>query len=280
MRAVVDVGFETTGERTKLVPLVRDVWRARDLMAILAKKDFYVRYRRASIGLLWAIGLPLIQSVILAIIFSKIVTVRGTGIPYSVYVLSGMVPWTFFSGTISGSTTSIVDGSSLASRVYFPRATLPIMNILSGVRAYIPSLVVLIGIAAAILRGHLGVHLLLIVPATLMMLSLALGFSMVLSGLHVYFRDVRYIVQATIFPWFFVSGVIIPVLGPRGLAHKIGRVLYANPAIGFIQMYRAAFGSGPAWNGSELVTLYWIIGLMAIALPMYQRHDRNFVDRL
>lgn len=276
MRAVADVGFETTGERTKLVPLVVDIWRARGLMSILAKKDFYVRYRRASIGLLWAIGLPLVQSLILAVIFSKLVVVRGTGIPYPVYVLSGMMPWSFFSGTVAGSTTSIVDGSSLASRVYFPRAALPIMSILSGFRAYVPSMVVLMGIAAAF-GVHIGIRLVLIVPATLMMLTLALGFSMVLSGLHVYFRDVRYIVQALIFPWFFVTGVIIPV---AILAKKISHALYINPAIGFIQMYRSAFGSGPTWNGSELVTLWWIIGLFLVALPMYQRHDRNFVDRL
>jgi len=243
-------------------------------MSTLAKKDFYVRYRRASIGMLWAVGLPLIQSLIMAVIFSRFLS-RGTSVPYPVFVLSGMVPWTFFSTSVAAATTSIVDGAGLASKVYFPRAALPIVTIWSGFRGFVPAMGVLL-VVLPLVGGRFGVHLLLLVPATLLLLALCTAFSLVLSGLHVYFRDVRYVVQALIQPWFFVSGVLVPLetLG------KLGKYLKINPAVGMIQLYRAAFYAAPPWGTTILFSIAWTIILISIAIPVYQRHDRNFVDRL
>jgi lipopolysaccharide transport system permease protein len=275
VRATTEVGFELTGRRERLRPFLREAWAARGLMHTLAKKDFYVRYRRASIGLLWAIGLPLVQSFLMALIFQRFVRFHQPGIPYSVLVLSGMIPWSFFSSSIVSATTSIVDGAGLASKVYFPRITLPIETIWSGFHGYIPSVAVLLGLAA-VFRAHMSWHIVYVIPATILMLLLAAGFSFVLAAMHVYFRDTRYIVSAAILPWFFVSGVVYPV---STLGRLAGIVQY-NPVVGMLQMYRAAFGAGHAWGKPVIITVAWIAVLLLITVPVYQRHNRNFVDRL
>jgi lipopolysaccharide transport system permease protein len=268
-------GFELRAERLKLGPLLRDVWAARGLIRTLARKDFYVRYRRASIGLLWAIGLPLIQALVLVVIFTRITNFH-LSVSYPVFVITGMVSWSFFSGALVGATTAIVDGAGLASKVYFPRATLPIISILSNFHGYIPSLAILLGLAA-IFKASLGLHLILLVPATLLMLGLAIGFALVLAALHVYFRDMKYIVQAIILPWFWASGVVYPL---KSLG-SLGRWLEFNPAVGMIQIYRAALGTATqGWRGPALITLAWVVVLFCAALPLYRRYDRVFVDLL
>ncbi|TMK19888.1 MAG: ABC transporter permease, partial [Actinobacteria bacterium] len=226
MAAVTHEGFELQGERSRLLPLLRDLWRSRTLIRTLAKKDFFVKYRRASIGVLWAVGLPLIQALVLSVIFSRIVRFQ-TPIRYPVYVFSGMMPWTFFSGSINTAVTAIVDGAGIATKVYFPRAVLPIVTVWSGFHGYLPALGVLI-LLAALLHVHLGLSLLLMIPATMLTVALTTGFSLLFAALHVYFRDMRYIVQAIMFPWLWASAIMYPL-------YKIGslvRYVQYNPVLG------------------------------------------------
>ena len=268
-------GFTLTGKPPRLRLLLHNLWSSRDLIQTLARKDFYVRYRRASIGLLWAIGLPILQALVFVVIFTKI-TKFHLAFSYPVFVIVAMIVWTFFSNAIAAATTSIVDGSSLASKVYFPRSALPIISIWSNFHGYVPSVLVLIGVAA-IFKAPLGFHLLLLIPATMLMLSLAVSFGLVFSALHVYFRDMRYIIQAAILPWFWATGVVFPLrrLGPHFTWLRF------NPAVGMIELYRAAFGvSTSSWGTLALITLAWIAGLVCIALPLHRRYDRVFVDLL
>jgi ABC-type polysaccharide/polyol phosphate export permease len=263
------------GERTKLLPLLRGLWRTRTLIRTLARKDFHVRYRRSSIGLLWAIGLPLIQAVVLAIIFSRIARF-GTPVRYPIYVLSGTLPWTFFSGAFQSATTSIVDGSSLATKVYFPRAAFPLMTVASTFHGYLPGVAVMIGLAAA-LRVHLGVALLYLIPSTILMVLLTAAFSLCFASLHVYFRDMKYVVAASIFPWYWATGVIFPLNRLGGLK----KWLELNPTVGMVQLNRAALGAAyHGWERSVVITLIWVAALLAIAIPLYQRYDRVYVDLL
>src|SRR3954470_1429818 len=103
-------GFSLDGGPTPLRTIASSTWGSRDLIAILARKDFYVRYRRATFGLLWAAALPLLQALVLSFVVSKFANFR-TGTNYAVYVLSGTVGWAAFSTIISSGATAVVDGS-------------------------------------------------------------------------------------------------------------------------------------------------------------------------
>jgi ABC-type polysaccharide/polyol phosphate export permease len=275
MSASVEAGFELRGESSSLRVLVRDLWRARVLIRTLARKDFFVRFRRASFGMLWAIGLPLIQGLVMAIIFSRITNFHS-GVKLPVFVLWGVLPWTFFSTTLQSASGAVVDGSNLATKTYFPRAVLPLVSVLSNFRGFLPAVVVMIGIAAAY-RVHLGTALLLLAPATVLFLLMAASFSLVLAALHVYFRDTKFIVSAAILPWFWASGVVYP-LSALGSWSKWLRY---NPAVGMLEMFRAAIGvAAPGWGSSVLISLAWIVGLLLVAALQYRRYDRVFVDLL
>lgn len=275
--AAVNVGFELRGAPTTVRRLLRDLWGARDLLATLARKDFFVRFRRTSFGLLWAVGLPLVQATVLAIVFTKIVRIE-TGGNYGIYVFSGMLPWTFLSGTVTTGSTSIVDGAQLATKIYFPRAVLPLVTLGANLYGFLPGVAVLLLGTVAIGEG-LGPDVVLLVPATLLMVAFVASLTLLLAGLHVYFRDLRFIVQATTLAWFYGTPVIYPLDEATGLLRT---VLLANPATGMVTLFRAAVSdTGTSGLGTALVaTVGWTAVLGTVALVLHARRDRVFVDLL
>lgn len=275
LSTVAQEGFELRGESTPLGALVRDLWRSRGLVRILARKDFFVRYRRASFGLLWAVGLPLVQAAVLAVVFSRIARF-DTEITYAVFVFAGVLPWTVFSGALTGGVASVVENQDVATRIYFPRAVFPLVVVASSLYGFVPGIGVLLVMHAAF-GGSFGPEVILLVPATLLLLILTSAFALVLAALQVYFRDVRHILGALMLPWFWASGVFFPLEQIRDLAGW----LRLNPVVGAIELFHAALGAeGTGWTGSVWITIGWAVGLFAAAALLHRRYDRIFVDLL
>ena len=254
--------------------LLADLWRSRSLVAILARKDFHVRYRRASFGLLWAVALPLLQAVVLALVFSHIVRVE-TKLDYTVFVYAGIAAWSYFSTTIGTGSTSIVDGASFSTRIYFPRAVFPLVNAAANLYGLVAALVILI--ALAVVRDvPLDASVVLLIPATLLLAALAGACSVTLAALHVYFRDTRYLVQAAILVWFYVT----PIVYPLSLARRYAGWLVVNPMTGVVELVRAAIGAhDDRWLlPSVFWSLGWVAVFVAVGLALHRRFDRVFAD--
>lgn len=225
----------------------------------------------------WAVGLPLIQAVVLAVVFTRIVKIE-TGGNYGVFVFAGMLPWTFLSGSVITGSTAIVDGSALATKIYFPRALLPLVTIGANIYGFIPGVAVLL-LAAATLGEGLSTDVWLVVPATLLMIAFVASLVLVLAGLHVYFRDLRFMVQAAILAWFYGTPVIYPLDLATG---TLRTVLLVNPATGMVTLFRDAVSdTGTDDLATALIaTAAWTLGLAVIGLVLHCRRDRVFVDLL
>src|SRR3954447_6323737 len=134
-------GFELSRPGTPVRALLAQTWRTREVLMVLARKDFFARYRRTSLGLLWALGLPLVQAIVLAAVFTHVVRIGGAvravqggdHFSYAVFVYSGIVGWAFFAANMPGASTAVVDNSSLAGKIYFPRLMLPLLVVVTGV---------------------------------------------------------------------------------------------------------------------------------------------------
>src|SRR5665213_2534241 len=186
--------LELTGESTPINVLLRDLWRQRSLIPMLAKKDFQARYRSAALGVLWSVFLPVIQGAVIAVVFSVIVKVPSGGDNRAVYVMSGIVAWTYFTSAWGAGSTSMVDGGAIAGKVYFPRLIMPAVPALAVFPSFVISTGVVFIIAAAFsVPFHLT--LLWIPAAMLMTVTISIELSAISCLLHVYYRDVRYIVQ-------------------------------------------------------------------------------------
>jgi len=274
--------LELTGEWTRPTQLIREVWLSRDLIAMLARKDFFVRYRRAALGVLWAVGLPLVQAAVLSVVFSYFRVIKtGAHVPLPVYVFTGMAAWSYFSSIVMSASTSIVDGASLSSKVYFPRAVLPLVHVRAGLYT-LPINIVIVVIMALAWGVGLDAHVLLLVPAVLVLVWLTASLSLTLAALHVYFRDIRYIVQAIFTGLIYLTPVFLPLTIYANVAHGyVLDVVLANPATGVVELFRLAIGGADSrWPTALGSTLGWCCFFTVASVYIHSRRNRLFVDLL
>jgi lipopolysaccharide transport system permease protein len=267
--------LELDGESTPVPVLLRDLRRHLHLLPVLARQDFTARYRSATLGMTWSVVLPLLQGTVLAVVFTHIVRIN-VGASYPVFVIAGVNTWNYFSTSISTGSTSVADTSTLAGRVYFPRLLLPAMPCASGLPSYAIANAVLLILMAAF---HVDYTWRLVALPAVMLLAALLAFSVaaITSMLHVYFRDVRYIVTAAILVWFYAT----PVIYPLTRAHRFEPYLVANPATGLVQTVRwCVLGTATDAGRGIVVSVGWTIGLLLVVVAAYRRYERVAVDRL
>lgn len=274
-KPLLDIGASPQSRRRWLA----DLWAHRKVLSLLARSDFHVRYKRAAFGVIWAVAVPAIQAAALAFVFSRFV--RGTGkFSYSAYAVSAVLGWGYISSAVSTASTAIVEGSGLTDKVWFPRALLVFVPCLSNLPGLLISLVLFLP-ALPLLGGHLGVQIVLLVPATLLAVAFCTSLTLVLAALHVYFRDVRYLVQAALLVLFYVTPIAYP---QRALGH-VGPLLDFNPFTGIANLFHwAAVGHPALWATdavrSVIVTIVATVLLSIVALEVHRRRDRLFVDLL
>jgi ABC-type polysaccharide/polyol phosphate export permease len=264
--------LELSGERTPVRQLVGDVIR----------HDYRSRYRSASLGLAWSVALPLLQGVVIAIVFSALVG-GGKAKTYVPYVIAGMAAWSFLSTSISAASTTIVDGGAIAGRLYFPRLLLPAIPPTANLPGMIISLVI-----AEIINLGAGnpLHLSLLLLPALVVLAwvFVVSVSAVLSMMHVYSRDVRYVVQALTLILFYAAPIIYGLsarAGRRALPASLRPYVLANPATGIVQLSRYALTGHADYVGTALIaTGAWTLLFVVLVLVVYSRFERISVDRL
>lgn len=234
---------------------VRELWRYRNLLRNMVVRDLKARYKNSVLGILWSILNPLFLMVVFTILFS--VMTNSQIRDYPIFVLTGLIPWNFFSGSLVSGTTSITNNSGLVKKVYFPRELLPASALLSNLVNFLFAFVVLIVFlyvfGVGLTRHALWVPLILITQ-----LIFSLGLSLLLSSLTVFYRDVLMILEVVILAWFFMTPVFyslemfgdaVTVLGITFNPAQLMR--WVNPMASIIDGYRTVLwgtytSGGPA----------------------------------
>lgn len=274
--------LDLSGERTPARDLLADLFRHRDLLRMLAAQDYRGRYRSASLGLAWSVLLPVLQGLIIAIVFSRAIG-AGRGASYVSYVIIGMTVWSYMQQSLIVGCSAIVDNGAIAGRIYFPRLTLPAI----APTANVPGVVVSLLVAEVVtLATGAGVHLtLLLAPVAL---ALAWLLTVVLAAVttlaHVYSRDVRYVVQAGMLILFYATPVIYQLGGSSArsiLPHFLRPLVIANPFTGVVELARyALLGQANLVALTASVTCAWVVAVALVALASYSRLERVACDRL
>lgn len=275
--------MDLAGERTPVPTLLRDVWRSRDLSVTLAAQDYRSRYRSASLGLLWSVLMPLVQGTVIAVVFSNLIG-GGQARAYVPYVLVGVMTYGYLSSSITTASTSIVDSAAIAGRIYFPRLLLPMI----APSANLPALLISLAVAElVVLAAGNGVHpeLLLLPVAVVVAWAFVTLVGALLTMLHVYSRDVRYLVQAALMALFYGTPIIYMLEAPGGggqaLPDALVPFVVGNPLTGIVQLVRLCLTGEAAYVGPALaVTAGWLV-VLAVAVPVvYSRQERVACDRL
>lgn len=268
--------FDLRSDHGDLRTMLGDLWASRELVRVLARKEFFVRYRRASFGVVWAVFIPLVQAAVLAAVLPRLIRF-GFETPgsYLAFVFGGTASWAFFSSSLTTGAGSIVEGQAVSTRVYFPRLVLPIVSVLANLYGLLPGIAVLIGIV--IVTGDGGPQLLWLVPGTALAVGLTTALSTLLAGLHVFFRDVRYLTQAALLAWFYIT----PVFYPLDSLGELRGWVEANPVTGIVELFRAgSVGADSGWGTPVAWSVAWTVAFTVAALVLHRRYDRVFVDLL
>lgn len=280
-------GFSISSRPEGPATLLRRLWQSQELIAVLARREFYVRFKRAILGVVWAIAVPALQAAVMIVVFSRIVPI-STGKPYITFVFAGTAVWSFFAAALGNASTAIVDGVSLASKIYFPRAVLPLVSVGASIYGLAVGLAIL-GVVDAVDTGHIGVEILLLLPGAGLLVVLAAGLGLVTSALHVYLRDVRFLVQAALLVWIYITPIFYPLTRPDAASGilvstvqgPLRAVVLANPLTGIVELFRAATIGADSDIGLALVaSIGWAAAALVLGVLVQSRFDRRFADLL
>ena len=260
----------------KWVPLdLQGLWNYRELLFFLTWRDVKIRYKQTLLGATWAILQPVCMMLIFTLFFGRVVGLQaGSEVPYPLFVLAGLVPWTFFANSVTNGGNSLVSSAGLITKVYFPRLLLPLATALAGCVDLLLAFLVLFAVMLyyGVMPGMGLVFLPLLIILTFLFAS---SVGMWMSALNVKYRDVRFALPFIIQLWLFVSSVIVPV---AVLPQKWRWLLLLNPMASIIEGYRAAlFGQPFDWTSLLVAT---IITFLALVFSAYSfRHaERQFAD--
>lgn len=262
--------------RTNIFLNINELWRYRELFYIFAWRDIKVRYKQTILGIAWALLQPITSMFIFTVFFGKLAKIPSDGLPYSLFVLVGLVFWGFFSGTLTHASNSLVENEGIIKKTYFPRLILPLSAIATGLVDFGISFILLLSIAFYF--GHVPSLLsLVIIPLGLVISSLgAAGLGLFLAAFNVKYRDVRYILPFFIQTLIFLTPVIYP-LSIVGLSNRL--VIAINPIAGVIESARQVIGGSTIIDYQVLViSAVSSILLFIIGLYYFRATERFFAD--
>lgn len=275
-------GSSTNKQFTVIVPSkgwasldLTAVWDYRELLFFLTWREVKVRYKQTAIGAAWALLQPLLNMLIFSLFFGRLAKMPSEGVPYPIFSLAGLVPWTFFVNGLTQASNSLVGSANLITKVYFPRLAIPISSILSGLIDFAIGFVLLLVMMAS--YGIVPSLKLLWLPFLLVLAVItALGVGLWLSALNVEYRDVRYVVPFLTQFWMFAT----PIVYPSSLLHEPWRTVYGlNPMVGVVEGFRwALLDAGPAPGAMLGASTATAVVLLVTGLYYFRRMERTFAD--
>jgi lipopolysaccharide transport system permease protein len=257
-----------------LAPHLGELWTFRELFYFLMWRDIKVRYKQTALGAAWALFQPLL----LMLVFTVFLGGQGLspkGIPYPVFALAALVPWTFFANAVTGGANSLVGNPQLISKVYFPRILIPTAAALSFLLDLGISFILLL-VFMAIYGISPSDHAVLVIPVALYVAIVAVGAGMLLGALNVRYRDVRYAVPFLIQFWLFASPVAYAFSVANG---KYRWILAFNPMVAGIGGFRSALlGQGGVPLSVAAVSIASGLILTVVGFIYFRLVERGFAD--
>lgn len=271
--------IEITGGRGRISrDSLRDVWHFREVLSAFVVRQIKVRYKQALIGVGWAIVQPVLAAGLFAIFLGRLSHVGGEGAPYLLFALAGMVVWTFFSGAVSSGSDSLVSQQALLRKLYFPRELLPVSALGVAFLDLVTGLSVLI-VASAAYGRYPDVSWIAFALPLVPLVLVATAAALALSGINVYYRDVRYALPFLLQIGLFATPVVYSLSVVPGSWRTVYGVL--NPVASAIDGIRRIFVHGH-WPDFALLAgaTGWSLVLLVLAYALFKRLERGFADRV
>ncbi|MFA5927115.1 MAG: ABC transporter permease [Patescibacteria group bacterium] len=255
-----------------------ELWRYRDLLFIFVWRDVKVRYKQTVLGIIWAIFQPLLVMVIFTVFFGQLAKIPSDGVPYPIFVYSGLLLWNYFSSALTNASDCLIVNESIIKKVYFPRLILPISTAITPIIDFFFALIVLLGLMWYYGFAPSLSSILILVLLLLISLLTALGLGLFLASVNAKYRDVRYILPFFIQVLMYITPVIYPV---SIIPARFQWIMYLNPMAGVITAARATLLHTAALDGrSPIIALGISLLIFILGVGYFRKTERFFADVL
>lgn len=248
-------------KRPGAIQRMRDVWRYRELLGNLVRKELKVKYKNSILGFLWTLLNPALQLVVYSFVFGVLFKV---GMPlFAIFFICGLLPWTFFTSAVSGGAGSVVGNSQLVNKVWFPREILPLAAIGAALVHWLLQSIVLVAALAIVQKVPDWQYLPLLIPAVLVLVLFSSALGIMLGAINVYLRDTQHLLELLLLAWFWATPV---VWGYPQLSNKLveqglpGNLGFLNPLTPVVTTFQRALYHTWVFNGQQNIKGYPVNG--------------------
>ena len=276
-----DWTLKITSSRSAFDLHLKDIWRYRDLLWLIVRRDFVSFYKQTVLGPLWFFIQPIFTTIIYVVIFSNLAKISTSGAPPAIFYLVGTVAWTYFSDCLTKTSTVFRDNVSIFGKVYFPRLIMPLSIICSnlikfGVQFLL--FVILLVYYSFQQRVHVNSYVLLFPVVILLMAILGLGIGLIITALTTKYRDLAFVVTFGMQLLMYAT----PVIYPLSAAPDKYRIFIAlNPMSGLIETFRFGFlGTGAFYPGAFIYSVFASVIFLILGLMVFNKVEKDFVDKI
>ncbi len=258
-----------------MINWLNGLFRYRGLLYRLTVREIQIRYKQSVLGIAWAVLQPLALMLMFTLIFSTLLNIPSDDIPYPIFAYSALLPWTFFSGSLTRAIPSLETNAPLIKKIYFPRELFPISSVLAAFVDFLIAAIVFIGMMFYF-HVPFTVNMLYVVPILLIQIVFTLGICFFASAINVYYRDIRYALPLLIQLWMYASPIIYPI---SMVPERIKLFYLFNPMAGIIDSYRNVLVKGEPPHFFYLgVAAAGSVILFALCYLYFKRIEMTFAD--
>ena len=260
---------------------LNEVWQYRDLIFLFTRRNFATLYKQTILGPLWLFVNPLMTAIMNMVVFGSIAKLGTDGIPQLLFYMSGNAIWAYFSSCVTGNASTFTGNAGLFGKVYFPRLTVPLSNILSnGIRFGIQMILVMTVLLYYVVTGRIHIYPVrwLMIPALLLLLGMmGMGCGILISSLTTKYRDLSVLVGFGMGLWMYATPVVYPLseLGDGALRSLI----MLNPVSAPVELFRyAVLGVGTVRPVSLAISVAFTVIVLLLGIIVFNRVERTFMD--
>ena len=260
---------------------LKEVWQYRDLIYLFTKRSFVVSYKQTVLGPAWIFLTPLFSSIVQAFLFGEIAGIETDGVPVLLFYLCSNAIWTFFSTCLINNANTFTENAYVFGKVYFPRLTMPISNILScAIRFGIQMILVLLFMVYFLIQGQVAPHWAawILIPLELVHLGvLGMGFGIIVSSMTTKYRDLGVLVGFGVSLWMYLTPIVYPLsIAAEGWMKTL---LMLNPVTIPVEIIRyAVVGKGTFLWGYYGLSWLLTLAVALLGIMIFNKVERTFMD--
>ncbi len=261
---------------------IKELFHYKDLIWLFVKRDFVTFYKQTILGPLWYVIQPLINTIVFTIIFGNLAKISTDGVPPFIFYMSGTVAWSYFASCITLTSNTFGQNAAIFGKVYFPRITVPIANvIISLLQFFIQFAIFILFLIYFTIQGssiNPNMYILLLPLIILQMAVLGLGLGILISSLTTKYKDLTFVMSFFVQLWMYATPIVYPL---SIVPEKYRLLVILNPMASIVETFRGAFlGVSSIELSHIIISVSFTLLIFFLGLLMFNRVEKSFMDTI